>query len=161
MNPSILPILEKSARSISVGNPGCEHWARPGALRAELAGGQAHRDQVRAAPFEHDLRQRPGRRPLQHRPVGDRERASVAWAIEAVGGGIVENRARRVSTETAVGDIRFRGRPQQDARLGVGRVGKNFRSPDRNFPRLCHDARGKTAGESRSQKHRQSRCKRK
>jgi hypothetical protein len=120
--------------------------------------GNSNGNDIATPVFEHDSRQRARRRPLQYRSVRDQEGPAVTRTIQPVRHGIIENRTRSVRANPAVGCVGVLRRPQENARLDIGRICKDLRPADRNFFGLRHDARCEVAGKSRPQEHKQSAC---
>jgi len=82
------------------------------------------------------LRERLGRRAIEHGAVAGGEYSAVAGAGEDVVGGLIEHGAGVVGAEATEGDVGVFGGAEEEAGAVVGGVGENFAAADRDFPGL-------------------------
>jgi len=94
------------------------------------------RDNCAAALFQNQLRQRFGRRPGQHPAILRRKNSPMARAGKNILLLLKKNRASMMSAQPAERDVPIFGGPQQKTRPVVLRIGKHFRTANRNLADL-------------------------
>src|SRR5262249_43491328 len=98
----------------------------------------SRRHQIRAAPFEHDLRQRSPGRALEHGARASGEEPLVAGAFELSAGGRVNDGAGKMRALLAIGHEGLGIEPEQQTGIVGARVAKEPQASDRDFLHARH-----------------------